>query len=181
MGRGSGLARFREGSRLRGAVSRRYGLGGSASRVNEPREVIFRNCVVRIWPSHRYLETRFPDGAIAPAAPNDDEESRARAQRLGYGTDLWRMTVEHELAHTFTAEARGDPFSIVLSYVAHGGDQKLWPAGGKDEDGRAISLQELLRLGEVSNDILADHMQAEYGDRLAVLVEEFRALVVSIE
>ena len=163
-------------------MPRRYDVGGSASRRRDRRlkEIVFRACVVRIYHDAQFVETIFPDGAKAPAAPNNDADSRARALRIGYGADLWRMTVEHELAHTFTAEARGDEVSIVLHYVAHGGDQRRWPAGGKDEDGRAISLQELLRLGEISDPILAEHMQAEYGDRLPSLVEEFRMLVESV-
>lgn len=89
------------------------------------------------------METVFDDGTVAGACPMwSHEESKQRARDLGYGDDLWRMTVEHEIAHTLTAELRGDPHSIILWNVSHG-DGKRWPPGGKDEEARALALMRL--------------------------------------
>lgn len=85
-----------------------------------PRLFSFRNCIVRVFEETRYLETVFCDGAKVPAAPQDNDEYRATAARLGYGTDTWRMCREHEIAHTVVCEAFGLPHSPTLWAVAHG-------------------------------------------------------------
>jgi hypothetical protein len=68
--------------------------------------------------SDEYLETVFFDGSVCPANFSYDEEAQKHAKDLGYGDDIRRMHIEHEVAHTFLAEAQGMPFSFVLYRVA---------------------------------------------------------------
>ena len=113
------------------------GLRGAV--VNEPYiEHQFRNCVVRLWPDERYMQTRFPDGTFCPAVPVLNAESQARARSLGYGEDLARMSVEHELAHTVLAEAYGLPHSPALWAVAHG---EAPPHNAQLEEATVLGLQ----------------------------------------
>lgn len=75
---------------------------------------------VRIFEDARYLETLFEDGTKVGAAPQDTDDYRATAERLGYGADTWSMCREHEIAHTFVTQALGLPYSPTLWAVAHG-------------------------------------------------------------
>lgn len=79
-----------------------------------------QGCLVRIFDQAHYVETIFPDGTKVPAAPQDSDEYRATAQRIGYGTDTWRMCLEHEIAHTGLLQSLGLPYSPTLWAVAHG-------------------------------------------------------------
>ena len=84
--------------------------------------VLFRHCYVRIW-NHEFLETVFPDGGTAPALFVVNDETKATAHGAGYGEDVARMHLEHELGHTFLSEHLGRPYSYVLKRVA---DQVPW-------------------------------------------------------
>lgn len=85
----------------------------------------FQKCKVLVWSSQERLVTIFEDGAEVPACPNYDRESKARAVSLGYGSDLWGMTLDHELVHTILAEMDYDeklleePISPALWAAAH--------------------------------------------------------------
>lgn len=75
-----------------------------------------------------WLETVFFDGSRVPACPEDTDEYRATALRLGYGADTWSMCRDHELGHSWLAVSRGvGEFAARLDYsptlwaVAHGG------------------------------------------------------------
>lgn len=86
---------------------------------------------MRIFEDTHYLETAFPDGTKVPAAPQDTDDYRATAFRLGYGTDTWAMCREHELAHTELAELLGLPYSPTLWAVAHGEKRAIIGAPGE--------------------------------------------------
>lgn len=111
-------------------------------------EVKFKGCVVRIWFERQYLETIFPDQTRVPAAPNFDPDSRRLAAELGYGDGpdaTWRMSLQHELAHTVVAEHLGQPFSLALWLTAHGAVGRRGVISG--EEGRVLALQAFLNLG----------------------------------
>lgn len=85
----------------------------------------FRNCEVRYFPAADYLETVFQDGAKCPAQFTFFKADYEKAFELGYkGSYSWsrspvtQMHCEHELSHTFIAEALGEPWCPVLRSVA---------------------------------------------------------------
>lgn len=76
-----------------------------------------------------YLETRFAGGLVAPAYLVVDTQALTSAMELGYvsvfrgdsRTEVVRMHVEHELAHTFLSQRLyGLPHSPTLLHVAGG-------------------------------------------------------------
>jgi hypothetical protein len=92
----------------------------------------FRGCEVHIWDEARYLETVFDCGHKVPAAPQDQPQYRAIAHETGYGPDIWRQCLEHEMAHTVLAEYRGLPYSPTLWAVAHARPART-RANGREE------------------------------------------------
>lgn len=114
--------------------------------MTEPYRYRFRSgTVVECWPSKRHLRTVFPDGSVCTAQAQDAPEGRARAVSLGYGDladPVWRMTVEHEVAHTRLAEHLGLDGSPALRRAARG------EAGGTPEtDAEERVVLALQRLG----------------------------------
>jgi hypothetical protein len=90
------------------------------------------------------VDTVFRDGTDVWAQPRDDDEYRATAERLGYGSDTLRMCQDHELAHTVLAVLAGQPYSPTLWGVAHG---HHWPYY-HDEEAAVLAFQAYcLRLG----------------------------------
>lgn len=74
--------------------------------------------------SIEYLEwgclTRFPDGSEVPAIPHyENPHYHVISHRCGYGDDLLRYCREHEVAHSFLAEALLNGPSRVLWALAH--------------------------------------------------------------
>lgn len=89
--------------------------------MTEPQTIPFRNCHVRYFPEAFYLETVFPDGEMCPALFTFTDEDAAKARTLGYHptrSGITQMHLEHELSHTFVAEALGEPYCPVLRSVA---------------------------------------------------------------
>ena len=82
----------------------------------------FKHCKVMVWPNQKCMVTIFEDGAELPAAPNFRDEDFELANKLGYGSNTWLMTYEHELTHTGLAERRGWPYSAALWSAAHPGE-----------------------------------------------------------
>lgn len=80
--------------------------------------------IVQIWPD--CVRTILPDGREVVAAPQDNDAYRATAERLGYGADVRRMSVEHEVLHNWACALLGLPESPTLGRVARGeGDTVL--------------------------------------------------------
>lgn len=117
-------------------------------KVGGVRTIRLGDAVIRIDHVAHWMETVYEDGTRAPAAPQDTDEYRATAARLGYGTDTWRQCVEHEVLHTWVALKMGRPHSTILWNVAHGG-AKRWPPGGREEEAHAMGLQRFLNTGEI--------------------------------
>jgi hypothetical protein len=89
----------------------------------------FQKCAVRYFPAAEYLETIFEDGEKCPALFTFKSADAEKALALGYTsyekvrtdglcTAIRQMHLEHELAHTFIAEALGEPYCPVLRSVA---------------------------------------------------------------
>lgn len=114
------------------------------------RTITFRSCTIVIDYDAQHIETKFPDGSVAPARPEDSDAYRATAERLGYGADTWRLCVDHEILHTWVPQMMGEPRSTILWNVAHGG-AKHWPPGGKEEEGYVTSVQTWLNTGEIDD------------------------------
>ena len=77
----------------------------------------FKHCKVVIW-NEMYMETVFEDGLTAPALYIFDDDSNKLAKLMGYGHDVRQLHREHDIAHTFLAEAEGKLYSPVLRGVA---------------------------------------------------------------
>ena len=75
-------------------------------------------CSVVVDEEQKYVETRFPDGSKVPAVPNDDPDSLSMASDLGYGENIWQMTIDHEVSHSWLAFLDGT-YSKALWVVAH--------------------------------------------------------------
>jgi hypothetical protein len=71
-----------------------------------------------VWPDS--LRTILPDGSQVTAAPEDTAAYRERARLMGYGDDTFRMSLDHELAHSLVADLLGLDESPALLRVAHG-------------------------------------------------------------
>jgi hypothetical protein len=82
-------------------------------------QYLYPHCTVIIDEAARYLETRFHDGTIVASTPNDDPHTMAVATDLGYGTDTWTMSKDHEMCHTWLAHTAGQPWSDTFWRLAH--------------------------------------------------------------
>ena len=82
-------------------------------------QYVFPQCSVLVDEAARYVETRFPDGSRVGSTPNSDPHSLRTARRLGYGEDTWRMSRDHEIAHTWLAHRAGLPWSPTMWRLAH--------------------------------------------------------------
>lgn len=109
--------------------------------------IVLGDSTIRVWPG--YVETVFPDGTKAPAAPEDNDAYRVTTARLGY-TDPWQQCLEHEIFHTWVAQKMGYEHSTILWNVAHGGGKK-WPEGGMQEEGYVTGWQKFMRTYELDD------------------------------
>lgn len=93
-----------------------------------------RGCEVWLWPRSYYLETRYSDGTVVKASPEDTASYHRRARECGYRGPLatWHLCRDHEISHSLLAEARGMPFSPALWAVAHG-EPPHTEANGQEE------------------------------------------------
>lgn len=81
------------------------------------RTLTFKHCWVHCAPG--YTQTVFQDGTSVTAAPEAIEEYRGKAALYGYGDNGDALSREHEILHTFLAEALGYGSSPTLWAVAH--------------------------------------------------------------
>jgi hypothetical protein len=79
----------------------------------------YPRCTVIVDAAARYVETRFDDGRTVGSTPNDDEHTLRIAADLGYGTDTWAMSRDHEMCHTWLAHVAGLPWSPTFWRLAH--------------------------------------------------------------
>jgi hypothetical protein len=80
---------------------------------------VFEHCWVAVDEEQQYVETRFADGCRIGSTPNRDDWTMHVAAALGYGTDSWAMSKDHELAHTWMAHVAGQPWSATMWRLAH--------------------------------------------------------------
>lgn len=64
---------------------------------------------------------------------------------MGYGADVWAMTIDHEIGHTILAEMDGKPYSPALWAVAHP-DVRRDPNELHREECRVMEMQRFARL-----------------------------------
>lgn len=138
--------------------------------------IMLGECAIAIYPHAEcpgalYFETRFADGAYVPACGNTDDESVAHAHELGYAGDTVRMSLEHEILHTWLAVKQGRSYSATLWHVAH----KVKPAKGliRDEEAVVLAFQRYMRAGVWTDalDLLSDEV-AERGATVEGLVHD---------
>lgn len=92
------------------------------------------------------------DGKTITAAPQDNDDYRARAEALGYGDDTERMSREHEVCHALLCQWIGLRESPTLRGVADG---QYWPHW-RDEEAAVLALQKLLNTLQIDPmDLLA--------------------------
>lgn len=110
----------------------------------------FANCYVVVDDELRTVSTHYDDGTVAYGVPHDTDAYRKTAVDLGYGDDVWAMTVDHELMHTALAEIRGEHHSGSLWAQAHKPSgfefdpTKDMPRKGREEEERLFEFQKLL-------------------------------------
>ena len=108
-------------------------------------QFVFPHCRVIVDEESRYVESRMDDGSKVGATPNDDEASLRTAEELGYGTDTWAMTRDHELSHAWLAHLDGRPWSPTMWRLAHpdssdvAGDTEV-----AEEEARVLAFQRSL-------------------------------------
>lgn len=83
----------------------------------------------------------WPDGSTVTRHPHDTTDYRATAERLGYGTDTLRMSIEHELCHVLLGYWAGLPSAVMAQL--RGGDAE--PLAVCLEEDVVIALQKYLR------------------------------------
>jgi len=106
----------------------------------------FRHCWVNC--TLGYTETCYYDGTRVTATPEDSDPYRANAAELGYGTDTASLSRDHEILHTFLAEALGYGSSPTLWAVAHNFEGEvalLWEQ--EEEETWTLAFQSYLRGG----------------------------------
>ena len=103
-----------------------------------------RSCYVRYYPATRFTDTIYPDGTHVPASPEDSAYYRDMAQRLGYGADVAACCREHEILHTFLAEAQGLPYSPLLWAIAHQQEEDIPLWQRESEEAVIIEFQRYL-------------------------------------
>ena len=81
-----------------------------------------------------WTETAFHDGTRVEAQPEESDGYRALAADMGYGPDTAALSREHEILHTFLAEALGYGSSPTLWAVAHGQTGKVAPRWEQEEE-----------------------------------------------
>lgn len=106
----------------------------------------------------------------------DTPGQRAIARAHGYGGNWQRFTVEHDAAHHFLADARGEPWSAAL----HDGDGTvplhLAPQHMRDEEHLVNRFLARLRLGEPDP---YGALERVFAGRLAALGAVFAAMVAA--
>jgi len=85
--------------------------------------------------------TTLPGGAEVHARPQDNDEYRARAEALGYGSDTAAMSREHEVLHAMLSHWLGLPESPTLRGVADGKHWEHWQA----EEAAVLALAAMAR------------------------------------
>lgn len=95
-----------------GEMNAAAGLGPRLTRT-----LTFKHCWVHC--GLEFTQTVFHDGTRVTASPERIDEYRAKAARYGYGNELGALSREHEILHTFLAEALGYGSSPTLWAVAH--------------------------------------------------------------
>jgi hypothetical protein len=90
--------------------------------VSEPLVLALpQHAVVHVYPSTRYLETRYADGYSYGAMRDCNEETLRDAEDLGYPKTplgVWRSLCEHELLHSILAHELYDSPSLVLRHMS---------------------------------------------------------------
>lgn len=123
----------------------------------------FRASEVRIYPADQYLETRFPDGAVAPATRECELNNRAYAEHLGY-PDCWTAVVTHELAHTLISERLGHLHSPTLYAVAAGYRAGTAPYEERlYEEALVLAVERYANTGEVLPILRHPDLRPHYG------------------
>ncbi len=106
----------------------------------------FRHCWVNS--TLGYTETCYHDGTRVTATPEDSDPYRANAAALGYGTDTASLSRDHEILHTFLAEALGYGSSPTLWAVAHNFGEATAPIWEQEEEETwTLAFQSYLRGG----------------------------------
>lgn len=135
------------------------GLGPRLSRT-----LTFRHCWVHCAPG--YTQTVFHDGTRVTATPETADEYRAKVARYGYGSDGDALSREHEILHTFLAEALGYGSSPTLWAVAHD-QQNVAPVWEQiEEEAWVLAFQNYLN-GDAPGEPLQRFV--EYGLNLETL------------
>ena len=109
----------------------------------------FQHCWVNS--ADGWTETAFRDGTKVTAMPEADDKYHRLAAEMGYGADVARMSREHEILHTFLAEALGYGSSPTLWAVAHGQEgevAQLWEQ--QEEEAGVLAFQVYLNGGTVT-------------------------------
>lgn len=114
--------------------------------------ITLRTAVVSVRPDGA-VETAFrEDGSVAIAAIEEGgPDNAAAAHHAGYGGDRYRMLVEHEIGHSYVADAMGWPHSWSVWSAAHGtGDirpMEEWSPRVRDEEHLVVALQRYVNTG----------------------------------
>ncbi len=85
----------------------------------EPETLVFNNCLVTVLTDNGYVQTTFDDNTFVPALPLLDPTNLFLAQTLGYKDDIKKMTMDHEILHTYLSETIGLDYSPTLWTLAH--------------------------------------------------------------
>lgn len=108
-------------------------------------QYVFPGCYVLIDEDAQYVETRFPDGTKVGSTPNLDPHTMNVAAELGYGTDTWAMSRDHEVSHTWLAHLDGLLFSRTMWRLAHPYDDDVPDdVAVAEEEARVLAFQATL-------------------------------------
>lgn len=140
------------------------------------REVRLHNVVVTI--GDELITHRYDDGTVNEMHLSgiDDLEHRGYAEWAGYGDDLWRYIVHHDLAHHWFSHAAGMPYSLAV----HDGDGNV-PLGEASAEMKweEHCVNRLLRQLNAGDADPYGCLQKQFGDTLPERITELRTFLES--
>jgi len=86
-----------------------------------------------------WARTTLPCGAVVEACPNED--SPRMAHELGYGSDVARLTTDHDPLHARLTDMLGMPYSFALMRAA---GEDACPVIAAYEEAAVLACQRLL-------------------------------------
>lgn len=143
----------------------------------------FKTCYLHL--DNHYCNTVFPDGLSCAATTSlEVPEQVASARAMGYPVThegLAKMLCEHEISHHFVAQQLGEPYSFVISSLAHSKWAELSPEAQQKilhEESVTGAWQTYWNTGEIHKEV---YELAQTDEELLELKKKFELLLGTLQ